>query len=94
LSACGTAAGPDSPIGGNLSLATPFLVGGIPTVVATRWSIDDRTAARLMADFHRRLARGEAPARALRAAKLAARSGAEAQPAISWASFHLLGSPL
>ena len=47
-----------------------FLAAGVPTVVGSFLDLDDRDAAPVFADFHRRAAAGEEPATALRRACL------------------------
>jgi CHAT domain-containing protein len=55
---------------GAFTLATAFLVGGASTVVASLWRVDDDPTAVLMFMLHHHLARGLAPADALRRAQL------------------------
>jgi CHAT domain-containing protein len=58
LGACSTASGPHLFGEGVLSLARPFLLAGVPSVVATLWDVDDRSTAKLLDQFHRRLGDG------------------------------------
>jgi CHAT domain-containing protein len=72
LAACSTMAGRNAAVEGVSSLARAFLVAGVPSVIGTLWDIDDREAATVVRPLHAGLARGAAPAIALRAAQLAA----------------------
>ena len=73
LSACETDAGPIYNGEGVMGLARAFLASGTRNVVGTLWPVGP-TTAELMKEFYRRLAIGEAPAAALRGAKIAMRS--------------------
>jgi CHAT domain-containing protein len=89
VAACGSALGTDR-AEGTISVARAFLEAGVPSVIATLWSISDTDAARFFPLVHRHLARGAAPADALRAAQLEAiRQGLP--PAI-WAAVECMGS--
>lgn len=69
LSACETGLGQGR--GGEmLGLAHALFFAGAPTLVASRWRVDDAATAELMVDFYRALARGEGVAPALRMAQL------------------------
>ena len=72
LSACETSTASRARGQGMLSLATPFLHAGAACVIGTLWPVDDRASALFMDLLHHRLADGEAPAAALRAAQLTA----------------------
>jgi CHAT domain-containing protein len=90
LSACDTMISRLAPGDEVLGLARGFLLAGARTVVATLWSVPDTTAAGLMADLHAACARGEAPAAALRAARLRL---ADRQPhPFHWAPFVVYGA--
>jgi CHAT domain-containing protein len=94
LGACETASGPISASEGVLSLASPFLAAGVPTVVATLWAVDDSEASQLALAFHRRLAAGASPGAALREAQLSLLRGpvpALRDPA-AWAGAELIGA--
>lgn len=92
LAACDTAGGPASGTEGVLSLARAFLTAGVPAVVGTLAPVEDRAAAILLTAFHRRLAAGDDPVSALRAAQLSQIAGPEEfrDPA-SWSAFQLIG---
>ncbi len=73
---------------GLVGLAWAFLRAGTDEVIASLWQVDDRFTARLMGHMHARLAAGDTPAEALRAAKLhmLASQTAYSRPAY-WAPF-------
>ncbi len=69
LSGCQTGLGQGR--GGEiLGLTNAFFFAGAPTVVVSRWRVDDQVTAKLMQDFYKTLSRGETVAEALRAAQL------------------------
>jgi hypothetical protein len=65
LSACDAALTAASLPDEALSPAAAFLLAGAGTVTAPVWPVDDEAAAAFMADYHRQLAAGTEPARAL-----------------------------
>ena len=71
LAACSTAAGAVSRGEGVVSVARPFLGGGVPLVIASQWDVDDRATEQLTLAFHRELAKSGDPIHALQAAQLA-----------------------
>jgi CHAT domain-containing protein len=71
LSACETAAGIYVQGEATMSLARAFLVAGARQVVASRWRVADADTHAFMRDLHGLVARGVAPAAALRAVKCA-----------------------
>lgn len=72
-----------------LGLTHAFFFAGAPTLVASRWRVEDETTAGLMKDFYAALAQGETATRALRTAQLSALSR---QPhAGFWAAFAVWG---
>jgi CHAT domain-containing protein len=91
LAACSTAAGEERPGEGNISVARAFLTAGVPSVVATLWPIEDEPAAQFFPELHHYLARGVAPAQALRLAQLESIHGRRAPPAM-WAAVQVIGS--
>jgi CHAT domain-containing protein len=94
LAACSTAAGAVSRGEGVVSVARPFLGGGVPLVIASQWDVDDRATQQLTVVFHRELAATRNPIQALRAAQLALlRSGdaALASP-LDWGAFVAIGT--
>jgi CHAT domain-containing protein len=69
LSACSAAAGRHTALG-PLSIARQLLAGGVPSVIASLWDIDDASTSSLMVSFYRDLRNGQPPAEALRNAQL------------------------
>ena len=70
LSACNTGIGKIQKGEGIISLARGFLCAGVPSIVATLWSVEDRTGADLMTGFYKSLNRGNTKDKALQEAKL------------------------
>ncbi len=89
LSACETNGGPIYGGEGAMGIARAFLAGGAHAVVATQWPIGAETVG-LMREFYSRLAKGEEPAAALRAAKLMVRRSAGGAHPVHWAGFELV----
>jgi len=75
---------------GLVGFAWAFLRAGARRVIAGLWDVDDRSTADLMDVMYARLAAGETPPQALRAAKLAlmARGGITAKP-YYWGPFQV-----
>jgi CHAT domain-containing protein len=71
------------------NLVRSFLVGGVPSVVASGWDVDSRSTAEFMGIFYDRLRQGESTAKALQHAQTAMRS-VNSHP-YYWASFTLTG---
>jgi len=90
LAACETGVGALRRGEGVLSLARPFLVAGVASVVATLWPIDDQAATPFLVAFHRHLARGVHPTRALRRAQL---ESLDSLPVSIWGAFSVIGDP-
>jgi CHAT domain-containing protein len=88
LSACDTASGTVSRSAGVLGLAWAFLAAGADTVVGTLWRVEDRVAAALMTDFHRRFARTGDAVSALREAQLQLMTASDSN---DWAAFQAIG---
>ena len=89
LSACRTAAGVVVSGEGVQGLASALLAAGARAVLATRWLVEDASAAALMQDFYRELAGGRGVDEALLAAQGAARArGAGPR---EWAGFMVFG---
>ena len=93
LSACQSGLGQYHRGEGIVSLVRPFLAAGVPTIVASLWSIDSKATTNLMIDFHRqRKLAGKQPGDALRLAQIQmARSGPYEHP-FHWAPFIVIGS--
>jgi CHAT domain-containing protein/tetratricopeptide (TPR) repeat protein len=97
LSACDTNVGPQRPLEAGVTLAGGFLAAGARRVVASHWSVDDRSTAELMGAFFEQLAaarRGRDPvsmARALQRARQQVRSQPKWASPLYWAPFVLVG---
>jgi CHAT domain-containing protein len=93
LSACSTAQGKVRPGEGLIGLSWAFLVAGCPTIVASQWRVPSASTARLMVDFHRELARGDASvAEALRAAQLRLMKDPKYRHPFYWSAFVVVGA--
>lgn len=94
LAACSTAAGVVSRGEGVVSVARPFLGGGVPLVIASQWDVDDRATEQLTLAFHRQLATSHNPIKALQAAQLAMLRSNDAVQALpeSWGAFVAVGT--
>jgi CHAT domain-containing protein len=88
LAACSTGAGPVFKGLGALSLASPFVAAGVPTVVSTLWPIDDRSGGRLFAAFHKFTTAGVEVGDALRRAQLEVRRDPSLTP-WAWAAVNM-----
>jgi len=92
LSACESACGEDQRGEGPQSLGRAFLAAGAANALVSLWRVDDSSTEALMVEFYRRfLARGEAPATALRGAQLAIRARREWRDPYYWGAFILQG---
>ena len=90
LSACQTAAGDDRAA---LGLAGVAIRSGARSTVATLWSIQDDSTAKLIAQFYRELKTpGASKAEALRKAQLSLLQSEEYQHPFYWSAFILLGN--
>jgi CHAT domain-containing protein len=91
LGGCNTARGETRASEGVVSLAHGFLTAGARSVIAALWPIDDQMAASFFPGLHRRLANGDIPAEALRAAQLDAIQSKVIPPSF-WAALQDYGS--
>jgi CHAT domain-containing protein len=91
LAGCGTARGVRRAAEGVISVAHGFLAAGAGSVIATQWPIDDADAARFFPRLHRALARGLAPAEALRETQLESIRRGDVPPSL-WAAIQDIGS--
>jgi CHAT domain-containing protein len=92
LSACKTALGREMAGEGLLGLTWAFERAGARSVLASLWSVADRSTARLMVQFYGHLSRGRSKDEALRAAQLdLIRGGGVAAHPRHWAAFELFG---
>ena len=92
LSACETGSGRLQGQEGVMNLARSFLTAGAKSVVASLWSVDDRSTATLMESFYTHLAQGSTVSYALRQAQLdfIKTYGDKAKPYL-WAGFEVIG---
>ena len=92
LSACETALGREIRGEGIVGLTRAFMYAGVPRVVSTLWSVDDRATAELMKQFYIGVLRdGLTPAAALRAAQLRLAANPRWSAPYYWAGFILQG---
>ena len=88
LSACQTGLGKEVRGEGLMGLTRAFLYAGVPRVIVSLWSVDDRATAELMAAFYRSLLRDhKRPSEALLAAQQELRKHKEWQSPYYWAAF-------
>jgi CHAT domain-containing protein len=92
LSACKTGLGAEMGGEGLLGLTRAFQYAGARTVLASLWSVSDRSTAELMRRFYGFLQQGDSKDNALRMAQLAMihSGGLNSQP-LRWAGFQLTG---
>jgi CHAT domain-containing protein/tetratricopeptide (TPR) repeat protein len=89
LAACGTGKTTVPHVDEGLTLASTLHAAGVPTVLASLWSVYDAATADLMTRVARRLHDGDSPTESLRNAQLAAIKAGRA--ASDWAPFATLG---
>jgi CHAT domain-containing protein len=92
LSACDTGTGRLAGQEGIMNLARAFLTAGAKSVIASLWSVNDRTTATLMESFYEHLSAGLPVREALRQAQLdfVKTYGDKAHP-YYWAGFEVIG---
>jgi len=96
LSACNSGYGKLQEGEGVMSMARAFLYAGVPGIVMSQWSVNDKSTAKVMASFYEGLHSGLSKARALQIAKLNYLSEADnltAHP-YYWAGFVIIGNQL
>jgi CHAT domain-containing protein len=78
---------------GAIGAARPFLIAGVPTVVATLWPVDSEASAELMASFHRHRRDAAPVAKGLRGAQIEMARGADQRyrHPYYWAAFQTIG---
>jgi CHAT domain-containing protein/predicted negative regulator of RcsB-dependent stress response len=89
LSACQTATGDKR---ATLGLAGVAVRSGARSTLATLWSVQDESTAKLMGEFYQQLLQGESKAKALRQAQLTLLKQSKYAHPFYWAPFILLGS--
>lgn len=97
LSACETGLGKDQAGEGIVGLTRAFLYAGAHSVLASLWSVEDRSTAELMTRFYRHLAAGKSKDDALREAQIElirSGSGSKFSTPFHWAGFVLHGNRL
>jgi CHAT domain-containing protein len=93
VSACESGVGKVARGEGQMGLSWSLLVAGAPTCVVSQWAVSDSATAKMMGEFHRRLAAGERTASALRNAALALKADPRYDAPFFWAPFVLYGDP-
>src|SRR5947209_12079205 len=99
LSACTTNVGPQRPLEAGVTLASGFLAAGARRVVASHWSVDDRSTAELMEAFFKevtgaaRQGKQVSYPQALQQARRQVRGQARWSAPFYWAPFVLVGAP-
>jgi CHAT domain-containing protein len=92
LSACETQRGAEQRDEGVFAMPVGFLFAGAPSVIASLWRVDDRSAAELMSAFYQRLAEREG--RTLAAFSEARKELRKVRPEpYHWAPFVFVGDP-
>ena len=93
LSACETAGGRIGAGEGLIGLSWAFFLAGAPTTVASQWSVESRSTAQLMVEFHRQLSLPEkaGTAEALRRAALKLMRRKDTAHPFYWAGFVVVG---
>jgi CHAT domain-containing protein/tetratricopeptide (TPR) repeat protein len=93
LSACQTNVGPQAPLESGVTLASGFLAAGSRRVVASHWSVDDRSTAALMGAFFEEITQKKSSyAQALQKARKQVRSQEQWASPFHWAPFVLIGA--
>jgi CHAT domain-containing protein len=90
LAACESAAGETRRSEGTWSVAHGFLVAGVPSVIATLWTVDDDLSAPFFVRLHEHLRAGARPADALRLTQI--ESIQRGVPMEFWAAVQISGS--
>jgi CHAT domain-containing protein len=90
LSACDSALGREAGGEGLVGLTRAFQYAGARSVVASLWSVADRSTAELMRSFYGQLKAGKSKDEALRAAQMELMRGRFSHP-FYWAGFQLAG---
>lgn len=93
LSACNTGIGKLRKGEGLMSLTRSFAFAGVPSIVTTLWSVNDKSSAGLMKNFYKHLSSGEEKDIALQEAKLEYLENTDIMHAhpYYWAGYILIG---
>jgi CHAT domain-containing protein len=91
LGACRAGAGGRSRSAGAFGLSRPFLMAGVPEIVAPLWAVRDREARSLLTAFHHGLGLGRTPVESLHDAQLAALQHGDSleRSPIAWGAFEV-----
>ncbi|MEM6396462.1 MAG: CHAT domain-containing protein [Bacteroidota bacterium] len=95
LSACETGTGARKGFEGRVGLSQAFIAAGANSVLSTRWAVDDRATAEIMADFYKQIEVGATKDKALQEAQRAYRlrhAGTRRADPYYWAAFDLIGN--
>jgi CHAT domain-containing protein len=78
---------------GAIGLARPFVVAGVPLVVASLWPVESEVTASLMVSFHKHRRHGVSTVEALRRAQVDALQNSQSNSSRSydWAAFVVIG---
>ena len=88
LSACETGLGKEIRGEGIVGLTRGFMYAGVPRVIVSLWSVNDRATEELMAAFYQKLLKDKLPpAEALRQAQIAMRRSRQWSSPYYWAAF-------
>src|SRR6185437_8772427 len=88
LSACETGLGKEIRGEGIVGLTRGFMYAGVPRVIVSLWSVNDRATEELMAAFYQKLLKDKLPpAEALRQAQIAMRRSKQWSSPYYWAAF-------
>jgi CHAT domain-containing protein len=90
LAACSSAGG--VPVGpeGLAPLVRPIVAAGVPGIVGTLWTIDDKNSQKVLSEFHRHYRDGHDAARALQMAQVGLLRGKKI-PVVAVAPFQVVG---
>jgi CHAT domain-containing protein len=93
LSACQTGDGQLATGEGVMSLARAFMYQGCPSVVASLWSVNDKSTATIMNDFYENLEKGQTKSIALQNAKVSylESSNLKSSKPFYWSAFVIIG---
>ena len=69
-----------------------WLAAGVPALLVARWSSPSASSERLLAEFHKHVHSGTAPADALRAAQRVVRTNKETAAPVHWAGWMLVSA--
>lgn len=93
LAACETSMGTGAASDDLASISRPFLAAGVPLVIGSLWAVEDRAAQFIAVRLHQRIAGGDDPLSALRAAQVEALNSKDEvlNRVVSWGGFTLVG---